>query len=681
MAYAAPIALSAFLLFLVQPLIAKQILPWFGGAAAVWTTCMVFFQVVLVAGYAYSDAVTRRLTPRTLAILHVALLAASVLTLPILAPAWLKPAGDAHPSARVLALLAITIGLPYFLLSTTGPLVQAWFARRHEGDRVYRLYALSNAASIAALVAYPVLVEPFVSTRLQAWGWSAGYALFAVLVAAAAIRSSAVASSAPAQIPSTATSQSASGDTAAGDLGALTAAAIFVLAALASALLLAITAHMTRDIASIPFLWTVPLLLYLLTFVLCFDGRGWYRREVFVPAAAVLAIAMLAVNQYRQLDLRLSLPAHALGLFAACMVCHGEIVARRPAARHLTRFYLMVSLGGAAGGLLVGIVAPLVFPAAFELPFALCFVALAIYRAVPGRLRFVGAAALVAASWLTTAWLRDLRINVVDWSRNFYGALRVMRSTEFDTLHTTLQLSHGIILHGEQFIALERRGTPTSYYGATSGVVRALALHRPGPIRVAVIGLGTGTLAAHGLAGDYFKFYELDPAVERYARTHFTFLEDSPAMIDVAIGDARLSLEGEPPQGYDLIAVDAFSSDSIPVHLMTSEAVELYRRHLRARGVIAFHVSNRYLDLAPVIRAIADASGLRTWQIQDEPEDTTALTASDWVLVTGDEGVFEQLRAEGAGEEVTPKPGLRPWTDDYSNLLRIVQFRQEGEER
>lgn len=676
MLYAATIALSAFLLFVIQPMIAKQILPWFGGAASVWTTCMAFFQVVLVAGYAYGDVLSRRLPLRRQAMIHVALLAASVVVLPVLAPATLKPNADTEPCTRILLLLSVTVGLPYFLLSTTGPLVQAWFARRYQGDRVYRLYALSNAASMLALLAYPAVIEPFIATRAQAISWSAGYAAFALLAGASAVvtwraaarrGTSGYAIVEPSEISSEAP----------GDLTVRSAAIVLALAALSSVLLLSITTHMTRDVASMPFLWMLPLLLYLLTFVLCFDGRGWYQRSIFGPIAALLVVAMLGIEVFGGLNLALSMPIHAAGLFAACMVCHGEIVTRRPAPRLLTWFFLMISVGGAAGGLLVGIVAPLVFPANFELPFALCATALIVYVATPGRMRFVAAAALVGGVALTTLYVRGVGANALAYSRNFYGTLRVTRSSAPDSPDAMLRLSHGVILHGQQYVSAERRATPTSYFGPTSGIGRTIELLRPRSIRMGIVGLGAGTLAAYGRPGDYVRFYELDPEVERYARTWFHFLEDTEADVEVTIGDARLSLEREPPMGFDLLVVDAFSSDSIPVHLMTREAMSVYLRHLRAGGVIAFHVSNRFLELSPVVRGLATESAMRALGIRDEPKDTLSFSPSRWVIVTANSDILDELAKQRVAEEVAPQSGLRTWSDDYSNLFSVVKVPRE----
>lgn len=673
--HAATIVLSAFLLFVVQPVVARQILPWFGGTAAVWTTCMVFFQTALLAGYAYSDALARRWPLRRQVLVHGALLALSLAALPIVAPASLRPAAGTNPWARIVLLLTVTVGLPYFLLSTTGPLLQAWAARGRAGDRVYRLYALSNLASMAGLAAYPFVIEPVLPVRAQALLWSWGYGLFV----AAAMGSAVLAWRGEAAL-STAGGVVRPPAPAAGDAGALPVRrqlAVLSLAALGSVLLLAVTGHLTRDVAAIPFLWLLPLLLYLLSFVICFDRPAAYRRGVWVPVTAVLVVAMLAVDAWRPLELRLSLPLHALGLFAACMTCHGELVLRRPGPARLTTFYLMVALGGVVGGLLVAVVAPLVFRANLELPLALCAVAAVVYVATPGRLRFVGAAALLAACGMAAVQVRDARAGAVASSRNFYGALKITRAPRGDG-EAVLQLVHGVILHGEQVPTGPERRLPTSYYGTDSGVGRALRALRPSSLRVGVVGLGVGTLAVHGRPGDVFRFYELDPDVERHARSTFHYLEDTPAAVEVVIGDGRLALEREPPQGFDLIAVDAFSSDAIPVHLLTREALAAYRRHLREGGVLAFHVSNRYLDLAPVVRSLADQAGLAAWRIEDSPEDRTLLAPSTWVLVTSNAELLARFAAEEVGDQVPARGDLRPWTDDYSNLFQVVRFRSDA---
>lgn len=672
--YAATIVLSAFLLFVVQPIIARQILPWFGGSAAVWTTCMVFFQTALLAGYAYSDLLARRSPLRRQVLVHVALLLLSLLTLPIIAPAPLRPLAGDNPWARVVLLLLMTVGLPFFLLSTTGPLMQAWAARVSGGDRVYRLYALSNLASMAGLAAYPFVIEPVLSVRTQASLWGGAYAAFVGAAVGSALLAWRRERSA---IPSELDRTHPSIEERCPSPSSRQFVAVLLLAALGSAVLLSITSHLTRDVAAIPFLWLLPLMLYLLSFVVCFDRRDGYRRRFWVPITAVMVVAMLAVDAWRPLDLKLSLPLHVLGLFAACMTCHGELVARRPEPRHLTTFYLMVSIGGAAGSALVAIVAPQVLSASIELPLALCGVSWVLYVATPGRLRFVGAAAVLCSCALAVVQVMATRTGAMALSRNFYGALKVARVSSDPG--AALQLVHGVIMHGQQVPTWPERGMPTSYFGESSGIGRTLLALRPGKLRVGVVGLGVGTLAAYGKFGDVFRFYELDPDVERHARTYFHYLEDTAAEVQVSLGDGRLALEREPPQGFDVLVVDAFSSDSVPVHLLTREALDVYLSHLRKGGVVAFNITNRYLDLSQVVRGLADGAGMVAWRIEDQPRDRRLQMRSIWVLVTASQELLGRFALDRIGAEVPARADLRPWTDDFSNLLDVVRLRSSAE--
>lgn len=682
--FAATIALSAFLLFLVQPIVARQILPWFGGSAAVWTTCMLFFQLVLLAGYAYSDAVIRRLRPRAQSALHGALLLASLAFLPITADVAFRPPDADNPTGRILLLLAATIGLPYLLLSTTGPLVQAWFARRHAHRRVWRLYALSNLASMAALLAYPPIVEPLATGRMQAIGWSAGYALFVLLALAAAW--SAREAHAPAAVL----------DAAADRVDAVAAdapprpgqqALWLLLAALGSVMLLSVTTHITQNVASVPFLWVLPLAIYLLTFILCFDAKGWYRRSWYGLVASVMLVVMLGGLSWRYdwdkgsfvrglIPLDEAVPLYAFGLFVLCMFCHGELVERRPAPRHLTRFYLMIALGGALGGIVVAVVAPLAFDWYWEFPIALAGLAAVLIFLTTGPIQLLAAAAFCVSLIGLADHAKFVRADAIEISRNFYGVLRVKASAPESDPTLRWRLLHGSITHGEQFRSPGLSKQPTTYYGPQSGVgvalasVRALAHERP--MRVGLIGLGVGTLASYAAEGDVYRVYELNPAVVDFARRHFSYLADSAARIEFALGDARLVLEREPPQRFDVLAVDAFSSDSIPVHLITVEAIREYRRHLAEGGVIAFHVSNRYLDLTGVVRLLADEIGWHAIRVVADPAPGTLLYRSDWVLVTADAALAERLEA-GGGQRIAVDPALRAWTDDFHNLFRVLR--------
>jgi SAM-dependent methyltransferase len=668
---AVTIFISAFLLFLLQPIIAKQILPWFGGSAAVWTTCLVFFQSVLTAGYAYADFVVRRLAPRAQMRLHVALLAASVVVLPIIPGAAWKPLGTENPIWLILGLLAVTIGLPYFLLSTTSPLVQAWFARRHPGRSPYRLFALSNLASMIALLGYPFLLEPWVATRRQAMGWSAGYVLFAVLCALAAWRLGARGA-----VPAPAVAAPADEGEPSPPLGRQVLWG--TLAATGSVLLLAISNHITQNVAAVPLLWLMPLAIYLLTFVLCFEGSGWYRREIVMAAAAAALGAMawaLADTRFTH-ELELQLGVFGVGLFLACMFCHGELARQKPEPRYLTRFYLMISLGGAVGAALVGIVAPLLLPAQFELALGLSFCALLLLWQAR-RAQLVLTALGVAASLVTAGcgiwYVHTFYDDVIATARNFYGVLRVQQ-TGFDETNSHRSLIHGTIMHGNQYLQQDLRRKPTSYYTATSGVGRVLESLNPRlePLKVGVIGLGAGTLAAYGAKGDVYRFYDINPAVVRLARADFTYLSDSEATIDIPLGDARLSLERETAQQFDLLAIDAFSSDAIPVHLITVEALDVYRRHMKPDGVIAFHVTNRYLDLVPVVEALGRARNMRVVWIADDPDDPMA-SRSDWVLLTSGGDILDRPRVTELATPIKSHPEWALWTDDFNNLFQVLK--------
>lgn len=693
--FASTIALSAFLLFLVQPIIAKQILPWFGGSAAVWTTCIVFFQLVLLAGYFYSDLLIRRVAPKRQAIIHTGLLVLSLCLLPIIPSEAFKPTGATEPVGQILLLLAATIGLPYLMLSTTGPLVQAWFARRYEGVKVYRLYALSNVASLLALAAYPPLIEPHTTGRGQSWGWSAGYAVFAALAAVA----SWVAVRQPVRIgaPALAAAATAEGEKVADAAGPTFKAQMLwlVLAALGSVMLMAVTNHVTQNVASVPFLWALLLAIYLITFILCFDGKGWYRRRVFVVLAGVLSLLMLMALswglkvkaktgaysltvQRDVLDLSLGVPLFAIGLFVCCMFCHGELVARKPAPRHLTRFYLMVSLGGAVGGLLVGVVAPAVWSWYWELPLALTLVTLLALGLSRGRLAIFGAGCLCLAVAGFVDYSRHIRKDCISMSRNFYGTLRVKATAPDSEESARWRLWHGVITHGEQYRSAKRRQQATTYYSDRSGVARSLLTMRlqkpPGEgLRVGVIGLGVGTLAAYGKAGDHFRMYELNPQVVELAHTQFTYLTQSPATIETPLGDARLVLAKETNQMFDLLIIDAFASDAIPVHLITREAINLYRRHMSDEGAIIFHITNHYLDLKSQVRLLADEIGWPVLRVEHDPPKSSPLYYSEWVVITRNGWLLQALRNKDVAEEVVAVPGRRIWTDDYNNLFEVLK--------
>ncbi len=688
LAYACTIFLSAFLLFAVQPMIGKIILPWFGGSAAVWSTCLLFFQAALLAGYLYAHQSTRSLKPKRQAGLHMALMAISLALLPILpSPSW-KPTQAGDPSLRILLLLSATIGLPYLLLSTTSPLLQAWYVAARPGSIPYRLFALSNFGSLLALVSYPFVFEPSFTTHTQAYGWSGTYAVFVVICAAvawAAMRAKNQAEAAP---------PSATAPPPAASAPSWTMLVIWTaLEACASTLLLAVSSHLSANVAPIPFLWVLPLAVYLLSFILCFDRDRVYHRGVFLPllVLALYGAAYAIYSNEGNPNIAWAIPTFVAALFVCCMVCHGELARLKPDPRHLTSFYLMISVGGTIGGVFVAIIAPRVFHTYFELPLSMvacaALAALVLWispqpwkgRIPIGAVR-IGMVVLTIGLAVYLGYLKHNSDKIFRLSmRNFYGVLRVRDIAPDEETPAVRRLIHGTINHGTQLLDAAHRDEPTSYYGPFSGLGRAIAyLRTRGPMRVAVVGLGAGVTASFCRPGDMFRFYEINPLALSIASTWFTFLRDCKADHQVLLGDARLTLEAQPSQHYDLMAIDAFTSDAIPVHLLTREAFALYFRHLKPSGILAVHVSNRYLDLVPVVSRNARDLGKSAIDIDDEDEEADYFSNSDWVLVSGDAAIFNAPAFRSSSVEAARyRPNLRPWTDDYSNLFQILKRRPD----
>jgi hypothetical protein len=687
--YAVTIFLSAFLLFEVQPMIGKIILPWFGGAAAVWSTCLLFFQAALLGGYLYAHCSTRYLKPRHQAILHIGLMAVSLALLPIIpSPTW-KPVAAGDPSIRILLLLTATIGLPYVLLSTTSPLLQAWYVAAKPGAIPYRLFALSNLGSLLALFTFPVLVEPMLATRTQAIRWSGVYAAFVVLCAAvawSALRT------APKKVESIGLAAATLPDPAASEPAApnwVLHVLWTALAACSSALLLAITNHLSQNVAPIPFLWVLTLGVYLLTFIICFERERLYHRAVFLPLlAAALGGASFAIfYDQGNPNLRWAIPTFVATLFFCCMVCHGELVRLKPDPRHLTNFYLMVSVGGALGGLFVAVAAPNLFHSYLELPLAMI--------ACPALVAIV--LWISPGEWKSVKGVQSVRITMIVFTialavylgyqkhledrryllsvRNYYGVLRVYDSPDADERTPARKLIHGTINHGSQLLDAKAHRTPTSYYGPKSGMGRAIRyFESKGPVRVGSIGLGAGVTASYCRPGDFFRIYEINPLDFQIATSWFTFFNDCQGDHQVLFGDARLTMEQQPPQNYDVISVDAFTSDAIPVHLLTRECFAVYFKQLKPGGILAVHVSNRFLNLVPVVAGNAHDFGKAAVLVDDDGEDEDYLSSSDWVLVSDDAAVFSQSFFKARGiEPAKVRPGLRPWTDDYSNLFQILK--------
>jgi len=733
--YAPTIFISALLLFQVQPLIARFILPWFGGTPAVWTTCMLFFQTMLLAGYFYAHVVAVRLSPRRQAIVHLSLLLVSLLTLPIIPDAAWKPQGDELPAPRILALLLMTVGIPYLLLATTGPLMQRWFSLARPGRSPYRLYALSNVGSLSALLTYPVLLEPLLRLENQALTWSAGYVLFVALAAWCGWQMLGVSQRASNESPTgdadqgsrsgspaTAVSPQIVGNAAEGATGvdpglsgdpATTATqppndsappprgTIFLWLGLAmapSVMLLATTNQMCQEVAVVPFLWVLPLSLYLLSFIICFDSPRWYFRPLWqflLPGA--VALVGYCIAQGVRLDLSLQIAGYSLGLFVCCMACHGELARAKPDPAHLTLYFLLIAAGGALGGVFVVVAAPLLFPGYWELSLGLvaslalsylaCLRPLVDARSVWSWMLVSSVAVVVLTAGAGLGYVvfrNEYDDTVVADRRSFYGVLSVVE--DYDDNGDYYMLQNGRIDHGMQYRDEEKRHWVTSYYAEKSGVGLALLRHPKRTsisgrqsLNLGVVGLGTGSLSAYGQQGDRIRFYEINPDVIDIATTHFTYTRDAEAEgagVELELGDARIKMEQELAAGqkqhFDVLVVDAFSSDAIPMHLLTRECFELYWQHLREDGILAVHISNRYLDLRSLVRTLAEDSGHRCLCVEwDYVKDDDRYSSSTWVLVTNNEDFLaDPIVQDGIAEW----PDLPPvmWTDDYGSLLDVL---------
>ena len=650
---------------------------------------MVFFQMILLLGYWYADFVVRKLSKRTQAIFHSAVVIISLICLPIIASDTWKPAADTEPSSRILLLLLVTVGLPYLLLSTTGPLVQAWFARCYPQAKVYRLFALSNFASLLSLLAYPPLIEPHIDLQSQAWLWSGVYFIYALLIVVSAWHS--IRHEVTVEMPQANASAPVLKDKAPTKQDYTL---WLLLATLGSVLLLSFTNHITQNIASVPFLWIVPLVLYLVTFILVFDvgssrGKsGWYSRQFFIP----LLFALLLITTYGMyegyastMNIYLALPLFCILLFVGCMFCHGELAALRPAAQYITQFYLCLSIGGAAGGLMVGLLAPLVFDSFAELPLALISCGLlasfVIWRepslTIPTKVNsslIVCALALTCAmGWLLWDYSHSSEETLLE-HRDFYGTLRVSESDKNNTPESFRYLYHGVISHGWEHTYEPLRAKPLSYYGPDTGIAKTITFYQQEEpsIRIALLGLGIGILTSYGREADSFRIYELVPAVIDIAKKYFWFLSTSKSKIDYLVGDGRLSLEREQPNQFHMLSVDAFSSDSIPMHLMTVEALQGFKKQIREDGAIVYHVTNRLINLAPMVKLIADQEGMEAVLITNRPTEDD-LYRTDFVVVTNNKKLIDTLKKAEGYKPIETLPKLKAWTDSYNNLFDVLR--------
>jgi hypothetical protein len=681
-AVAVTITVSAFLLFQVQPIVAKALLPWFGGVPAVWTVCMLFFQGLLLAGYVYAHALVTSLPLHRQALLHTLLLLGSLCALPLLLQAHRPFQGYGDPTWPLLTLLGSTIGVPYFLLASTAPLLQGWFARGALGASPYWLYAVSNASALLALGTYPVVVEPALSQRMQSIVWSAGYVVFAlgaVFSGWCVTRASVAVVTLPTR--------------AAGETAPTLSAYVrwFAWPFTASVLLLAVTNTLCQDMAVIPFLWVIPLSVYLLTYILCFASPRWYRRWLYLP---LVVASLFVVTQTsfvllpEDTDVRIDIGFWSAALFCACMVCHGELSRAKPAPRFLTSYYLMIALAGVCGGIFVGVIAPRVFHSFLELPLGVLLFFLLLLmtlltaqrRQTQRRERYIQG--LIVALYTVAAvggllyvvWSSAEDDTILARTRNFYGVLTVTEDEPEEQPGLRVRfLKHGGVLHGAQYLEDARAMTALTYYGRGSGIEYALRALQDRPVRrIGVVGLGTGTIAVYGRAGDTIRFYEINPQMIRIARTYFTYLTRSPAMIALVEGDARLTLAQEAAQHFDLLVLDAFSGDAVPTHLLTREAFAIYVRHLAPRGLLAVNISADYFDLTPVLRGIAHVFGLYGVRVASEEDEAHTLSSATWILLSPSAEVLQGGGLREVGEPLQTADRIEYWTDDYRNLFHLI---------
>jgi predicted membrane-bound spermidine synthase len=687
--YGFAIFLGSFLLFLVEPMAARRLLPRLGGSAAVWVTCLIFFQSALLLGYLAAHAVATRLRPRAqIAIYGVLLLLCLGQTLAI--SNLDLHASTAHPILSVFWLLGALIGLPFTVLSMNAPLLQAWHsAHAGAGSSSYKLYALSNLGSLLALAAYPLLLEPRLGLHAQATLWRAGLVLFIVICAVIFTRLwnfrqeviSVVSADASLLIPaSTETSKLRNPETW---------KPVFLwllLAACGSWLLCAITNHLNQDVAAVPLLWMLPLIAYLLSFVWTFSGERFYPRK-WILLLMPLLLAALGYLLY-QTDLTVGrgwlVFFFCVALLLCCVLCHGELYRRRPAPARLTAFYLTVAAGGMLGSIFVGIIAPVVFAANYELGGALVFLALLLlvllWRNGTGW-RLLWSATLVVVAILAVRQVLGERADAIAQARSFYGSLRILElpaAAANAPNQRTRALFHGTVLHGAEYFAGPQAATP--FYGSNTGPAMAIDFCCPNRSRrIGVIGLGAGSLAAYAHSGDTIRFYEIDPLIVKMARDYFTYMRASPAKVEVVLGDGRISLSQElangTSQNFDVLAIDAFSGGAIPVHLLTREAIELYRRHLRPGGILAINITNVYLDLAPIVAAQAVQAGLQARYFESDVSYPGGYVV-DWILLTDNRDFLARPEIQ-RGLPISTRANLRLWTDDYNSLFPVFSLRRQ----
>jgi SAM-dependent methyltransferase len=728
--------IGATLLFMVEPMFGKMVLPLLGGSPAVWNTCMVFYQGALLAGYLYAHLAPKWLGVRRQAAFHLGVLLLVMFTLPIgIFHSWTPPASG-NPVTWLLLLLLLSVGLPFFVVSTTAPLLQKWFAQTNHAfaHDPYFLYGASNLGSLLALVAYPTIIEPYLRLHHQSWTWAGGYVVLVALVFLCGVMLWRVSGQAAAATARGAAASAPGAATPAVHPLSLGQRLWWVLLAFApSSLLLGVTTFLSTDIASVPLLWIIPLIIYLLTFVLVFARKPLipHRIMVFLEPFFIIPLSVCFFIQIK-VALWQALPLHLLAFFVIAMVCHGELMNSRPPAKYLTEFYLWISVGGVLGGVFNALLAPVLFNSVIEYPLIIvvaCLlrpsfssadqkfharrwdlilplilsVLLALmaqgFRALPDSLKLMAllitasAAGISCYSFRFRPWRLGLGLGVVilagTWfiaqparvllkERNFFGIAKVAEDAPG---HYHI-LTHGSTIHGSQSLDPAHRREPLTYYTRSGplGQIFAVFSGPPAKHEVAVVGLGTGTIACYAQAGQHFTFYEIDPAMEKIARDprYFTYLSDCPATVRVILGDARLSLKDAPDSCYNMIILDAFSSDAIPVHLVTREAIRLYLAKLKPGGVLVFHTSNRFLDLNPVLGNLARDAGLISLSSSDvklsAEDQKRQKSASTWAVMARTLPDLGELARDRRWHTIAPRPGDSLWTDDFSNIWSVFRW-------
>jgi hypothetical protein len=706
--FAFAIFLSAFLLFQIQPLISRYILPWFGGTPSLWSVSLLFFQTLLLGGYAFAHWLSSR--KKWQLSLYLALLVISVGMLLFSALWWespllpgdnWKPTNIHQPFLRIALILLVSVGLPYFLLSTTSPLLQSWFKIFNQDRSPYRLYALSNFGSFLGLISYPFIFEPLFRLREQAWFWSAFYFVYIGLCFYLGLK----------VFLSKATK---SQDQKLGNVFEFNLVndrsipdkfqKIFWIsvAACTSILLLSVTNQLTQEVAVIPFLWVLPLSIYLFSFMVTFSGKKGYQPKLYISFLALTTLGVgYALNAYTSTGMLFQIVLLSSFLLFSTLVCHGELYRSKPDSEYLTSFYLYISLGGVIGGLFVNLVAPVIFSGYWELHLGiiLCWILViasqfrdrswVLNRRLTQAWIIYMVIVLGISSYLFIQHIDNTLSGVLQMERNFYGVIRVRSIGVGDPPESAFSLNHGTTSHGFQFREEERRTIPTSYYGTKSGVGLAIKYYRETlnntnsqlGLKIGLVGLGIGTLAAYGEDQDQYRFYEINPDIIDLAlgkNNYFSYLVDSPSLIQIIPGDARISLENElkngNPQKYDILAVDAFSSDAIPIHLLTVEALDIYHQHLKPEGILAIHLSNRYLNLVPLARRLADHYQMESALIRNSRDNTMGSYPSSWILLSKNQAFFHI--PEILNNTIPPNnddPIIRIWSDDYSNLVPLIK--------